>query len=404
MPSTMLTQSVVTYRQVFRRPFVVRLLLGSWAGRLPFAMAAIAIPLALRDAGADYAFVGTVAGTYALSSAIASPVIGRVVDRVGQPWVLATTGLLSAVGFALIALAPAGRANVLVGAVVAGAFTPPLEPCLRVLWPDVVRREELDNAYAIDSAAQELVFIAGPLTVAACTALVAPVAALWVQIVLTVIGVASFATAAPSRRWRPETHAHRHWLGPLRHPGLAMLLVAPAGIGYALGTLNLLVVAYTERTPLPGGAPVLLALNAAGALLGAITYGAVRWSIQPRMRILLFATGLLVSYSLLTIVPAPPLMVGLMVLTGLFLAPMLTAAFGLIAELAPRGTTTEAFAWLITLFVAGSSVGAATVGPILDAGNLHLAAANAGLGAAICVLLVAAGYRLMRTTAAAVVS
>jgi len=312
--------------------------------------------------------------------------------------VLIPTGVLSAAGFALIALAPADRAIVVVGAVVAGAATPPLEPCLRVLWPDVVRREDLDNAYAIDSAAQELVFIVGPLTVAACTAVVAPIAALWVQIVLTLTGVASFAAAGPSRRWRPEMVTRRHWLGPLRHPGLAVLLFAAAGIGYALGTLNLLAVGYTERTPLPGGAPVLLALNATGALLGALTYGAVRWSIQLRMRILLFVTGLFVSYSLLAFVPSPPLMFALMVLTGLFLAPMLTAAFALIAELAPRGTTTEAFAWLVTLFVAGSSLGAAAVGPILDAGNLHLAAANAGIGTALCLLLVASGYRLMRVT------
>jgi hypothetical protein len=89
-------------------------------------------------------------------------------------------------------------------------------------------------------------------------------------------------------------------------------------------------------------------------------------------------------------------MVVLVALTGLFLAPMLTAAFGLIGQLAPQGTTTEAFAWLVTLFTAGASVGAATAGSILDSGNLHVAAANAGLGAAACLLLVAAGYRLMR--------
>jgi MFS family permease len=383
-----------SYLVVVHRPFVLRLLVGSWIGRLPSAMAAIAIPLVLRAAGADYAFVGTVAGTYALSSAIGSPVIGRIVDRVGQPRVLVPTGLLSAVGFALIALAPGDRVTVVIGAVVAGAATPPLEPCLRVLWPDVVRREELDNAYAIDSAAQELIFIAGPLLVAAGTALVAPSAALWVQILLTLVGVAGFATALPSRRWRPETHAPRHWLGPLRHPGLAIVLIAPAGIGYAIGTLNLLAVGYTERTPIPGGAPMLLALNATGALVGAVAYGAVRWSIQPRTRILLFAGGLFVSYSLLATVPGPPLMMVLVALTGLFLAPLLTASFGLIAELAPRGTTTEAFAWLVTLFTAGASVGAAAVGSILDTGNLHLAAANAGLGAAGCLLLVAAGYRL----------
>jgi len=390
---------VLVYRRVIHRPYVLRLLLGSFVGRIPVAMAAIAIPLALRDAGADYAFIGSVAGAYALSSAIGSPLIGRVVDRIGQPRVLVPTGLLSAIGFLLIAVAPEQRWSVLLGAVVAGAAMPPLEPCLRVLWPDLVRREELESAYAMDSAAQELIFIVGPLAVTASAALVAPIAALWVQIALTLGGVAVFVAADPPRRWRPEHDARRHWLGPLRHPGLAILLVAPAGVGYAIGTLNLLVIGYAERTPVPGGAPVLLALNATGALLGALAYGAFRWSMEPRRRILLLACGLAVSYSLLAIVPGLPLMVVLVVLTGVCLAPMLTVAFGLIGQLAPRGTTTEAFAWLVTLFTAGTSVGAAAVGPILDAGDLHLAGANAGLGAAGCLLLVVAGYRLMRVPA-----
>ena len=100
---------VVAYLRVVRRPHVRQLLIGGWIGRLPSAMAAIAIPLTLRHAGLPYTFVGTVVGVYALSSAIAAPVIGRLVDRVGQPKVLVPTGLLSTVGFALIALVPSDR-------------------------------------------------------------------------------------------------------------------------------------------------------------------------------------------------------------------------------------------------------------------------------------------------------
>jgi MFS family permease len=88
-------------------------------------------------------------------------------------------------------------------------------------------------------------------------------------------------------------------------------------------------------------------------------------------------------------------MAALMAPAGFFLAPMLAATFSLIGHLAPPGTVTEAFAWLATLFTAGESVGAAIVGPVLDRGDLHWAAACASLGAAVCLLLVIAGYRLV---------
>jgi MFS family permease len=389
----------MTFLRVLRRPYCFRVLFGSWMGRLPMAMATIAIPLALRRAGADYGFIGAVAGSYAISSAIGSPVIGRIVDRIGQVRVLVPTALLAAAGFAVIAVAPARHAAVLAGAIVAGAFTPPLEPCLRVLWPDIVRADELDDAYAVDSAAQELIFVAGPLVVSLCVAVLAPVAALWTQVALTLAGVLVFATASPPRRWRPEETRDRHWLGPLRRAGLLILLLAPSGMGFAIGTLNVLVVSYSERNPLPGGAPILLTLGSAASLVGVLGYTAVRWTIQPRTRVLLFACGLVAGYGLLPTVPAPPLMAALMLLTGFFFAPLLTVTFGLIGDLAPRGTVTEAFAWLVTLFAAGSSAGAAVVGPVLDGGNLHWAAACASAGAAACLLLVIAGYRLMLPTA-----
>ncbi|GAB2847160.1 MFS transporter [Lentzea nigeriaca] len=384
----------MTYWSILRRQHVFRVLFGSWVGRLAMAMAAVAIPLALRDAGADYVFIGLVAGSFAISSAIGSPIIGRIVDRVGQVRVLVPTGLLAAAGFITIALAPANHTLVLAGAILAGALTPPLEPCLRVLWPGIVADDELEKAYAVDSAAQELVFVFGPLVVSLCLVVFAPVSALWAQALLTLVGVATFATAPPARRWTPEQVERRHWLGPLRHRGLLILLLAPVGTGVAIGTLNVLVVSYAERFEVFGGAPTLLTLNAFASLVGVLIYGMIPWRIQPRTRIVFFAAGLLVGYGMLATVPSPLPMAGLMLLTGFFLAPMLASLFGLIGDLAPRGTVTEAFAWLVTLFAAGSSLGAALVGPVLDRDDLHLAAAHAGAGALFCLAMVIIGYRL----------
>jgi MFS family permease len=370
------------------------LLTASWLGRLPFAMAAVAIPLTLREVGASYGFVGLAVGAFAIAAAVGSPVLGRAVDRVGQLRVLVPSAVGAAVGFVAIALAPEEPVVVVLGAVLAGFANPPLEPCLRVLWPDIVGRDRLERAYAVDSAAQEMVFLAGPLLVAGCVAAFSPVSALWTQAALGLAGVAVFVVASPVRAWRAEPRVP-DWLGPLRNKGLVVLLGSISGAGFALGVLNVFVISYAERHAVPGGAPVLLALNGGGALAGALAYGVIRWRAPVARRVVVAAGGMVFGYGLLAIVPSPPYLAGLMVLTGLFLAPLLTATFLLIGQLAPRGTVTEAFAWLITLFACGSSAGSAIVGVVLDRGGLHWAAACGSAGVACCLAALVAGYRLI---------
>jgi MFS family permease len=264
------------YLSLLRLPHVVRVLLGSLIGRLPTGMAILAIPLALRRAGLDYGFVGIASGTLALAGAVGGPLLGRLVDRIGQVRVLIPAALANGAGFGILALAPGDRAAVIAGAVLAGAATPPLEPCLRTLWPKLVPAARLESAYSMDSAAQELIFVGGPLVVAAAVTVASPRAALAAQVVLCLAGTLVMATSRPVRAWKAE-HREAHWLGPLRSRGLVFLLTSFVGVGMALGTLNVLLVSYAERHRIAGGAATLLALNAFGSLLGALVYGAVKW-------------------------------------------------------------------------------------------------------------------------------
>ncbi|MFF9205653.1 MFS transporter [Streptomyces sp. NPDC014986] len=381
----------MSYVSLLRNPYAARLLAGTLVGRLPSAMAAVAIPLALRDAGAPYGFIGLAVGAFAVAAAVAGPLLGRLVDRVGQPLVLLGTAVLAGCGFLVVAVALDHRAGVVAGAALAGAATPPLEPCLRALWPDVVDAGKLESAYALDSASQQLIFVGGPLIVAGCVSVASPAGALWAAALLGLAGVLVVATAAPVRAWRAPAR-RADWLGPMRSRSLVVLLTSLTGVGVAIGTLNVVVVSYAEEHPLPGGAPTLLSLNALGALAGGLLYGAVRrWPVPPARRTLLLAVGLALGYALLCLLPAPPFMACLMLLTGLFLAPLLTVSFVLVGELAPTGTVTEAFAWLVTLVASGSALGSAVVGLVLEHRGLTWAAACGVLGLASSVLILLAG-------------
>jgi MFS family permease len=369
-----------TYLDLLRRPSVARLLLGAVVGRLPTSMTAIAVTLALRPRGLGFRFIGIAVAVLTVAQAAGGPVLSRLVDRRGQTGVLAASAVVSAAGLLLVAAAPGVGAAVLVGTALTGAAVPPLEPCLRALWPGLVGDENLPRAYSLDSVAQELVFVIGPLLVAVVVAAGSPIGALVLTGLLCLAGTAVVATAEPSRRYR-GTAATVGWLGPLHSRPLVVLLAGMTGVAVPVGGLGIVLVAYTEQHRVWGGAGVLLGVSAGGALAGALTYGAVRWTGSPTTRLVVLSAGLAAAYLLVATPATPWLMAVLCFVAGVFLPPLLVISFGLIDELAPPGTIVEAFGWLVTFFMVGSGVGSAVAGAVRDAvGTGPAAASTAALG------------------------
>lgn len=112
------------------------------------------------------------------------------------------------------------------------------------------------------------------------------------------------------------------------------------------------------------------------------------------------ALGMAASYLPLMLLPGPYAMAGLAFLSGIGLAPLLAAAFVLVAELAPAGTVTEAFAWLVTLFATGNSLGYAVSGSLAE-GSLRSVALCAVGGIALGGLLLFGARRWFRPAPAA---
>lgn len=235
------------YVVFLRRPYAARLLGGTLLGRLPNGMGMLAVVLHIRADGGGYPLAGTLAAVLGLATAAGQPVLGRAMDRLGQPVVLIPAACASAAGFAALAATGASPLPLAVLAVLLAGFgTPPLEAGLRALWPDVLDgQEQVDAAYALDAAAQELLFTVGPLLVVAA-AVVNTEAALLLTGAFGIAGTLVVAMSGPSRRWRPQPRA-ADWAGPLRSPGLRVLLLSLACAGIALGVYAVAVVAYAER-------------------------------------------------------------------------------------------------------------------------------------------------------------
>jgi predicted MFS family arabinose efflux permease len=351
-------------RAVLRAPRVPLLLAASQIGRLPLASAPLAFLLYARQS-LSLSAAGLLVAAYTAAMAISAPVLARGVDRWRQPPVLYGSSMLSGAGFLTVALSGGDPAGMLAGAALAGLGTPPLEACLRALWPDLVPPAVVPAAYALDVAIQEVIFVAGPLVTLAAAAVAGPAAALVTVGVLQLAGVVAFARVDRTRDWRGKP-ATRHWAGPLRAPRFVAVVIGMVCTGAAVGSIPIAVTGYAEAAGDRSLTGWLLAAQATGALLGGLLY--TRAGPGGRGRLPLVTGMLVAGYLPLLAMPGPTAMAGLQAISGLALPPVLTAVFLAADRLAPPGTTVEAFAWIITAFAVGSASGSALNGMFTAAG------------------------------------
>jgi MFS family permease len=336
---------------------------------MPLGMSSLAILLLVRQHTGSFGAAGFIVGVFAISQALASPVLGALVDRWGQRRVLlpsaaVQSGLLVLLVVAAEAEVPLGALALL--AAVAGGLLPPVGACMRALWsdivPDPVRREA---AYSLDAVTQETIWTVGPLAVGATVALVSPAAALLGIAAVTLAGTLAFATAPlpSSRRGSPAAGAPGQ---ALRSPGLRNILVTAILMGIGIGAVEVGLPALAFHTGSPGSAGVMLAVWSAGSLVGGLAYGARRWTRPPEERYPRLLAMIAVVTAPLLFARSVEVAVVLSFFAGLGFAPTMACQMGMVGTLASEGTVTEAFTWSTAAIGGGIAIGAAVCGSLVE--------------------------------------
>lgn len=380
-------------RPLLAQRHVARLLFGTLLGRLPNAMAPVAILLLVADQGGSLKTGGLLCALYGLASAVGQPVLGRMVDRRGQTLVTASAVLLTTVCLLALPVVEVAARPGLAAALVAlaGLSTPPLEAGLRALWPVVLPNEaQRRAALALDTGAQGLIYVTGPPLVAALSTTAGPRTAMVVSAALGLLGAAVVLSAAPSRRWRPAPAPQRTGtLGPLTHAGLRWLFVAVSGVGFALGAMNVWAVALADQLRMDLLSGLIPAALSIGSLIGGFLYGRRTWPGTLTAQLLSAALLFAVAWLPLMAVTGPVSAIVLTAVPGLLLTAVITLAFLTVDALAPPGTTTEAYAWLIAAVGTGQAAGTALSGALAERPLSGPALPAAGAALTLTVLLTA---------------
>ena len=346
-----------------------------------------------RPAGRIRNAIATIDGAFGVGAAIGSPAQSRLIDRLGQRRVLLPLAALEAAAVALLVAlteADAPTAALMACGLVGGLAIPNVGAALRTLWPELLQRRDdlFPVAFALDAVAIEVLFTTGPLIAAAVIAAVSPIAALALSAACTLTGVALFVMQPPSRDWRPHEHAGAHGrLGALTSHGVRTLMLATVPIGFCFGAVEISLPAFAKQFGAPEWAGVLLSVWALASAIGGLAYGARSWRLPLHDVYLRLAALLPLGFLPALAAPSIVAMAFLILPAGLLIAPLGAAGNQLVGQVAPRGTTTEAYTWPVTALLVGFAGGTAVGGALVEAVDWHacfVAAALAGtLGAAI---------------------
>ena len=396
--------SSATYRTLLRAPGAAAFFLTAAVGRVGIAMTSLGIVWLVHARTGSYATAGLVTGGFAVAEAVAGPQLARLADRFGQtrvlpPALLAHAGAVTA----LLALVTAGTPDWLMtaGGVLAGATIPQLGALSAARWAALLRdgrAAALPTAFALESLANELAYLAGPALVSILGASGYPAAGTVLAAVLVVAGGMCFAA---QRRTAPQTSCaagqHRTGRGLLR-PGFAVLVGVNLAIGGFFGGMQISVTAFALEHGSAVIAAVLFTVSSCASLLAGWLYGLRQWRTVPRVQLAVAAGGLAIGCLPLLLARSPFELGFGLALTGLAI-PLILILCSLLAEASVhRAVLTQAFAWLNSASAAGSAGAAAAAGWAVDTFGTHGGLAVAAIAAGAMAVLALAGLRALRVT------
>ena len=383
------------YARILRTPGVAVIVFATLIGRMPIGISGLAILLFVREVTGSFASAGLCAGALALGSALGAPLQGRLIDRRGVHTLLPLACVHAAGLLAVLAAGEAGAGTaVLAGAsLLAGAATPPVSSVLRSRWPYLLAEQPqlIPGAFALDSVMIELIFVTGPLVTTLVVATVGPQYALVVSAACAVAGVLLLLGGLRGRPGPQRTAdgSRALGLGALAAPGLRTLVLASVPVGFTLGTIEVVLPAFSADEGARELAGVLLAVWSCASGVGGLAWGVLGTRVPLIEAHLRFAWLLPLAVAPLLLAGSPVSMAPLAILAGLPIAPLIASRNQLVERVAPAGTSTEAFTWPLTALVAGVAVGAATAGSVIEAsswaGGVVVAIAVGLVGAAVVV-------------------
>ncbi|NRG41685.1 MFS transporter [Rathayibacter sp. VKM Ac-2835] len=376
-----------SYTELLRTPGVGRIIAAQLTARFPFGMLSLAFLLHVERVHDSYAAAGLVLGSMSIGQAIAGPLTSRLMGRLGMRRVLTATLIVCAAAIIAMALLPLEIWQFVVIGFVSGLSMPPVQPAVRTIYPKMVPSSQLTPLFSLDASAQEIIWVLGPVLTTFVSIQISTVAGILTAAFFLVGGGIWFIASPEVGRVRIPRSRRRLGVVLTKPPVLLATVVGFLLVG-ACAAVEAGVVAVFGEGGVESG--VVLAIFAAGSLLGGLTLGHIpisRWATARRMLIVTVGMGLAAfstDFWWLSIT---------LFLAGVGIAPALAALFTITASSVKFSDTAEAYGWVGTGQLIGAALGSAIAGVQIDRSGPTAAIVVAAVFAFVGFVVPALGRR-----------
>ena len=347
--------------------------------RLPYAMVVVGVLTLVVAGRGSLALGGLNSAMVGIGAATCGPLLGAAVDRFGQRRVLVVISVASTAALAAMAwvvYSPLPDAAVLGVAFLVGATAPQIAPLSRSRLVAIIsacivpgrRVRVLNSTMAYESAADEIVFIVGPVLAGVLAVTIDPWAPVVAAAALTLVFVSAFAlhpsaaTAQASAGRTPAAGSVRE----LARPGVVVIVVGILGVGLFFGSMLTSLTAFMADHGRPEEAGLVYAAMGVGSAALALGVALFPVGFTSAARWLVFAGVMLVGALALPGVSSVTGMVLALLVIGLGIGPTLVTQYGLGARRSPVGRSATVMTLLGSAVILGQSLASAITGNVAE--------------------------------------
>ena len=366
--------------------------------RLPFAMMVVGILTLVVSARGSLALGGLTSATTGLGTALVGPLLGAAADRFGQRRVLLISGTANSLlllALAWLAFASVPDAALLAVAFAIGASMPQVAPLSRSRLVGIIgrafskdrRASVVGGTMAYESAADEIVFVFGPVIVGLLATTMSPAAPVIGAAVLALVFVSAFALH-PTAAVGSAAGGDKPLQAPakdLARPALITTVLGALGMGLFFGAMLTSLTAFMAERGVPEQAGLVygaMGIGSAALALGVALFPA-RFTLTARW--VVFAGILTAGTLALPFATSVAAMTLCLLVIGIGIGPTLVTQYSLAAARSPLGRSATVMTMLGSAIVVGQSAASALTGLLAEASGAS-AALLAPVAAALVVL------------------
>ncbi|MEO6082560.1 MAG: MFS transporter [Umezawaea sp.] len=377
-------KTVSPLRIVIDNPRARPVLLWSFLARLPMGLVFEALLFGVQRATGSLQLAGLVTATAAVGTAIGAPIQGRLLDRYDKKHVIRWFAGSQVVTLLVLALVTAsdtipGTLLVVLAALV-GFTIPSISAMTRLVLKNTTSSRDLTAVFSLDATTLEIIFIIGPALAAWAVVAAGPSVVFGASAVCVLVGTVLFLLSAEAA-WlgtktgdEPDESDGKGARKRRVRPGRAVAWFVPSIVLCAipLGVVEAALIQVTvERGDSITPVGIALSLLSVGSLVGGLIFTSLRWKAKLSVQFVLLSVFHFAILAVLIVWSNYVVAAVVMVLTGLFVVPLMSLTSQLLDRISPP----EAWAESQSLGGAGNTAGSAiglTLGGIVagTAGSL----------------------------------